>query len=67
MRNFIAISRLWTSIKNPIDDECSSLTLVYGQINNVEKAFGKFMPTAGNYFLQNGIHLQKGMINIMTE
>ena len=67
MRNFIAISRSWTSIKTPIDDECSSLTLVYEQINNVERAFGKFMPTAGYYFLQNGIHLQKGMINILTE
>ena len=25
------------------------------------------MPTAGQYFLSNGIHSQKGMINVMIQ
>lgn len=40
--NFIATSKIWTVVK-PIGDEYTNLTLVYEQVKNVEKLFGKVL------------------------
>ena len=54
--------------KISINDEYNNLALVYKQVKNVEKKhLEKSIPTAGHYFLQNGIHSQKGIINIMID